>query len=90
MAWIHRVRCLGYESITQNWRGKPLYDLVTIVNLISHTTTTKGLIVKSAIDETVCEKEIKVSDEDLTRISIAPHAFHGDWNYTIRKRRVRQ
>ena len=49
-----------FSFITQNWHGNPLYNLKTIVNLISHTTTKTGLIVKSAIDYSVYEKGIKV------------------------------
>ena len=75
-----------FSFITQNWRGKPLYDLQTIVNLISHTTTEAGLIVKSAIDDTLYEKGIKVSNDELAAVAIKPHEFHGEWNYTIRKK----
>ena len=76
-----------FSFITQNWRGKPLYDLQTIVNLISHTTTEVGLIVKSAIDDTTYEKGIKVSDDELATVAIKPHEFHGEWNYTVRKKK---
>ena len=76
-----------FSFITQNWRGKPLYDLQTIVKLISHTTTKAGLIVKSAIDDTLYETGIKVSDDELAAVAIKPHDFHGEWNYTIRKKR---
>ena len=75
-----------FSFITQNWRGKPLYDLQTIVNLISHTTTEAGLIVNSAIDDTLYEKGIKVSNDELAAVAIKPHEFHGEWNYTIRKK----
>ena len=79
----HRLFCF----ISQNWRGKPLEDLATIVNLISHTTTSVGLTVKSAIDDSVYEKGIKVTDEQFARVALTPHTFHGDWNYTIRRRK---
>ena len=74
-----------FSFITQNWRGKPLYDLVTVVNLISNTTTSKGLLVKSAVDTNVYQKGIKVSDAELANVKLKPHDFHGDWNYTIKK-----
>ena len=76
-----------FSFITQNWRGKPLYNLMTIVNLISHTTTEAGLVVKSAIDNTPNETGIKVSDNELAAVAIKPHEFHGEWNYTIRKQK---
>ena len=78
-----------FSFITQNWRGKPLYDLKTVVNLISSTTTKAGLIVKSAIDDNYYEKGIKVSDKELEQVKLKKHEFHGEWNYTIcRKRKV--
>jgi len=74
-----------FSFITQNWRGKPLYDLVTVVNLISHTTTSKGLVVKSAVDTNTYPKGIEVSDAELAKVKLTPHDFHGEWNYTIKK-----
>jgi len=77
-----------FSFITQNWRGKPLYDLQTVVSLISGTTTQKGLAVKSAVDDNYYEKGIKISDEELGRVNLSRHDFHGEWNYTIRKRKA--
>jgi len=74
-----------FSFISQNWRGKPLYDLVTIVNLISHTTTTTGLVVKSAVDTNKYPIGIEVTDEELARVKLKPHDFHGEWNYTIKR-----
>ena len=74
-----------FSFITQNWRGKPLYDLVTVVNLISHTTTSKGLLIKSAVDTKVYEKGIEVTDSELASVKLKPHEFHGEWNYTVKK-----
>lgn len=42
----HRMFC----HITQNWRGRPLVNLQTVVELISHTTTDKGLEIKVKVD----------------------------------------
>jgi hypothetical protein len=72
-----------FSFITQNWRGKPLVSLQTIVNLIASTKTRKGLLVKAAIDTNQYDIEIKVSDEQLSCVKLHPHTFHGDWNYTI-------
>jgi len=78
-----------FSFISQNWRGQPLYDLATIVNLISSTTTSKGLIVRCAIDDTVYEKGIKVSDDELEAVGVKKHDFCGEWNYTIDKQIIR-
>jgi hypothetical protein len=77
-----------FSFISQNWRGHPLYDLTTIVNLISHTTTKEGLTVRCVVDETKYETGIKVTDGELEAVGIKKHAFHGDWNYTIDKRKT--
>jgi len=78
-----------FSFISQNWRGQPLYDLTTIVNLISHTTTREGLMVRCAVDNTKYEKGIKVSEDELKMVGVKKHDFHGDWNYTIYKRTIR-
>jgi hypothetical protein len=76
-----------FSFITQNWRGKPLISHQAIVNLIAATTTRAGLIVKAALDTHRYDTAIQVSDEDLARLQLTPHDFHGDWNYTISPRR---
>ncbi len=76
-----------FSFITQNWRGKPLISYQVIVELIAGTTTTKGLTVRSALDENKYEKGRTVSDADMATINLTPDAFHGEWNYTIRPRR---
>ena len=72
-----------FSFITQNWRGKPLVNHQTIVNLIASTTTRTGLIVKAALDTNTYDTKIKVTDEELASLRLQRHKFHGDWNYTI-------
>jgi hypothetical protein len=76
-----------FSVITQNWRGRPLVSRQAIVSLIASTTTSTGLIVKAALDTNHYETAIKVSDEELARLRLQRHEFHGDWNYTISPRR---
>jgi hypothetical protein len=78
----HRMFC----HITQNWRGRPLISLDTIVNLIADTRTTKGLTIHSVLDQNVYEKGIKVSDEEMAQLRIRREEFHGEWNYSIHPR----
>ena len=78
-----------FSFISQNWRGQPLYDLTTVVNLISHTTTREGLIVRCAVDDTKYEKGIKVTDAEVKAVGVKKHDFHGEWNYTIKKHKMR-
>jgi hypothetical protein len=76
----HRLFCF----ITKNWRGRPLTSHQTIVELISNTTTDKGLTVRAAIDKNSYETGITVSDDELAQVNLTRADFHGDWNYTIR------
>ena len=76
-----------FSFITQNWRGKPLVSRQAIVNLIAATTTRTGLVVKAALDTHRYETAIAVTDEEIAGLKIKPHAFHGDWNYTISPRK---
>jgi hypothetical protein len=77
-------RLFGF--ISHNWRGKPLIDYATIINLITSTTTSTGLKVYARLDETDYPKGIKVSNPELAKVNLHRHDFHGDWNYTISPR----
>jgi hypothetical protein len=79
----HRLFCF----ITNNWRGQPLVSHQTIVNLIASTTTTKGLVVKAALDTATYDTGIKVADEQMATLKLTPAEFHGEWNYTIKPKR---
>jgi len=75
----HKMFCF----ISKNWRGKPLIDTATVVQLIGNTTTTTGLTIKACLDERVYEKARKVPDDEFQKIAIVPDPFHGEWNYKI-------
>jgi hypothetical protein len=75
-----------FSFITKNWRGRPLTSYQVIVNLIAHTTTQAGLVVRAALDTSRYETGIVVSDEELARVRIVPAKFHGEWNYRISPR----
>ena len=76
-----------FSFITQNWRGRPLVSHLAVVNLIASTTTKTGLIVKAALDTTRYETAVKVTEEQLSRLRLTPHRFHGDWNYQLTPRK---
>jgi len=75
-----------FSFISINWRGKPLRSYRTIVQLIAATKTDTGLKVRAELDENKYPKGVKISDMQLAAVRITPHAFHGDWNYTISPR----
>ena len=79
----NRIEHRLFSFITINWRGKPLTDYATIINLIANTSTETGLKVYAQLDETTYEKGIKISDAQMASINIQRDPFHGDWNYTI-------
>jgi hypothetical protein len=78
----HRLFC----HITQNWRGRPLTDRAAIIELIAATKTKTGLKVECALDPTVYEKGIKVSDAEIKTLVIQGDQFHPEWNYAIKPR----
>ncbi len=73
-----------FSFISQNWRAKPLLDLVTIVNLIGNTRTNAGLKVCCEIDENTYPIGIKVTKKEVDSLNIVRDKFHGDWNYIIK------
>ena len=75
----HRMFC----HITHNWRGRPLTSRAIVVSLIGNTTTAAGLQIHAELDENEYPTGIKVTDEELARVRIKKHDFHGEWNYTI-------
>jgi hypothetical protein len=76
-----------FSFITKHWRARPLVSLEVIVNLIASTTTRTGWIVKAALDTNRYPTKLKVSDEQLGRLRLKRHEFHGAWNYTLSPRR---
>jgi len=72
-----------FSFITQNWRGKPLVTHQIIVDLISATTTRKGLKVYSRLDERHYPTNRRISDKQIENVNLEPDSWHGEWNYTI-------
>lgn len=80
----HRLFC----HITENWRGRPLVDHETIVQLIGSVRTSTGLSVKSKLDIRTYQTGITVSDAQMDQLNIVAATFHGEWNYTIKPTRT--
>jgi hypothetical protein len=72
-----------FSFISMNWRGRPLTDYQTIVELIGSTKTRTGLKVRCQLDTGQYPKGIKIPDKAMKELNISRHAFHGEWNYTI-------
>jgi len=79
----HRLFC----HITENWRGRPLLDHETVVQLIGNVRTTTGLTVKAKLDTHEYPTGVRVPDAEMETLRITQATFHGEWNYTIHPRR---
>ena len=77
-----------FSHIAMNWRAKPLVSLAAIVSLIGSTTTVSGLRIRSEIDHGSYPLGVKITDAQMAKVQLQPHAFHGDWNYTIQPARA--
>lgn len=73
-----------FSFISSNWRGEPLRDYETIVNLIANTTTAKGLKVTCRLDHRKYPTGRKVSDIEMKQVNLNRDKFHGEWNYVIK------
>ena len=73
-----------FSFISQNWRGRPLRTLATIVHLIGATRTQAGLKVRCMVDRRNYPTKAVISDAQMHMINLTPDVFHGEWNYTIR------
>ena len=73
-----------FSPISKNWRGKPLTDRQTVIELIGNTKTETGLEIRAVPDENFYEKGIRVSDEEMEMINLEKSDFHGERNYKIK------
>jgi transposase len=73
-----------FSFISSNWRGEPLTDYETMVNLVSGTKTSTGLRVTCVLDRRHYPLKTTVTDEEFRDINLKQDTFHGEWNYTIR------
>jgi Rhodopirellula transposase DDE domain len=83
----NRIEHRLFSYITINWRGKPLYSLETVINLIASTTTTTGLKVYARLDNGTYPDKIRVPDKEIEAVNLHRDEFHPEWNYTIKPKR---
>jgi hypothetical protein len=76
-----------FSAITRNWRGRPLVSHEVIISTIAAVTTATGLTVQAMLDAGKYPGRVKISGKrikDLEDRVLDRHAFHGEWNYTLR------
>ena len=72
-----------FSFISMNWRGEPLINMETIINLIGSTKTKTGLKIKAILDKENYKTGIKISDKQMKDLNLTPHEINPKWNYTI-------
>jgi len=72
-----------FSFISLNWKGKPLIDYETVIQLIGNTKTKTGLQVKALLDTKEYETGQKVTDEQMESLRLTFHETYPKWNYTI-------
>jgi hypothetical protein len=77
-----------FSFISINWKGQPLTDYETVVNLIAATKTAAGLTVTSQLDEQIYKKGIQITEEQMNKLNITKNPFHGEWNYSIKSTKM--
>lgn len=82
----NRIEHRMFSFISKNWRGKPLLDRATVVNLIANTRTEKGLRIEAGLDTRAYRTKIKVTDAEMRTLRLHREEFHGEWNYRLEPR----
>src|SRR3989344_4095691 len=75
-----------FSFISKNWRGKPLLDRATVINLIAKTRTKAGLRIDAGLDTNTYRTKIKVPDTEMKKLNLHLEEFHGEWNYRLEPR----
>jgi hypothetical protein len=79
----NRVEHRVFSFISLSWKGQPLWNMETVINLIGQTRTRTGLHVKAVLDTGRYETGIEISDEQIDKQRIRRSRFHPEWNYTL-------
>lgn len=72
-----------FSFISINWKGKPLENYESVINLISSTKTKSGLKIKSELDKAQYKKGKKITDEEFEVINLKFSKKFPLWNYKI-------
>lgn len=72
-----------FSAISANWRGEPLIDHETILELIRHAGAEGGLEIQAQLDPAAYTTGRKISDVAFRSLNIYRYTFHGEWNYKI-------
>lgn len=76
-----------FSQISHTWAATPLTSTKVVLDGLRRTTTTTGLRVEATLIETIYQKGLSVSDEEMQLLMIEKHDVCPQWNYTIRPRK---
>ncbi len=82
----HPIEHRLFSAISVNWAGVPLRTFETIVRSIAGTVTAAGLRVAALLKRGGNETGERVSDDEIRRLHLAPHAVCPAWNDTLSPR----
>jgi hypothetical protein len=72
-----------FSYISQNWAGKPLRSVETMLAYIRGTTTSTGLRVKACLLDREYATGIKVSNQEMAALNLRRRRVCPNWNYVI-------
>jgi hypothetical protein len=72
-----------FSELSNNWAGRPLDSLETILKYARRTTTTTGLSVKAHLNRRRYKKGVKVTDAQMRDLALSKDETLPKWNYTI-------
>jgi hypothetical protein len=75
-----------FSQISKTWAATPLTSYKVVLDGIRSTTTSTGLQVEATLIETIYQKGLSVTDEEMDLLRIEKHSLCPQWNYTIRPR----
>lgn len=76
-----------FSQISHTWAATPLTSMEVLLDGLRTTTTITGLRVQATLIETVYQKGLSVTDEEMQLLMIEKHDVCPQWNYTIRPRK---
>ena len=72
-----------HSEISKNWAGRPLDSYETVLKYLRTTKTSTGLRVRASLIRKCYKKGIKISDEQMSELSIVSDDVIPTWNYTL-------
>ena len=76
----NKIEHRWFSFISLNWKGKPLINFETAINLIGGTRTRTGLRVQAVLDTNQYDMGVAISDEDISQLRLKRHKVHPNWN----------